>query len=150
MLDTEDSELKVRKLLQAVQSSINFDKRCYKIFLSVLNNAVPSAIRDKLLSEIKIEYENLLKAGVDPECPNIASAGDHLLQEFDLAEGDASSNFKVVVDEFKESIKEHTRACIEKEILEGELAKNSKEKEELKKELAMAKAGGKDGEHIRQ
>ena len=139
------SEERVRKLLHVVRSNINVDRKCYKIFLSVLRATVPPAIRDKLLSDIKIEYENLLKAGINPESPNIDSASDQLLQEFELA-----SNFKRVVNEFKESVKEYTRACIEKEVLEDDLAKKQKEKEELKKELEMAKAGGNNDEDIRK
>ena len=139
------SEERVRKLLQVVRSSINVDRKCYKIFLSVLRETVPPAIRDKLLSDITIEYENLLKAGFKPECPNIDSASDQLLQEFELA-----SNFKRVVNEFKESVEEYTRVCIEKEVLEDDLAKKQNENEELKKDLEMAKAEGKDDKIIRE
>ena len=109
------SEDKVRKLLQAVRSSISVDRRCYKIFVSILNTTVPPAIRDKLVSEINIKYKELLKSGTDPEYPKVDSAREHLLQEVELA---ISSEFKIVVDEFKEAVEKHIRTCIEKERLE--------------------------------
>ena len=137
------SEDKVRKLLQAVRSSISVDRRCYKIFVSILNTTVPPAIRDKLVSEINIKYKELLKSGTDPEYPKVDSAREHLLQEVELA---TSSEFKIVVDEFKEAVEKHIRTCIEKERLEKELVEKCKENEKLKKELEMAKASGIDSE----
>ena len=151
LLECTNSEEKVRKLLQSIRSSINVDKRCYKIFLSILKSTVPFVIKETLLYAIKAKHKELSKACTIPEYLDVNFASDHLVEEFELAESDTSSNFKLVVNQFKEAVKEHARACIEKEMLEKELEKKRKENEELKKELEIAlKAGGSDGKNIKK
>ena len=102
LLDHEctSSEEKVQKLLQATRNGINVDKRCYNIFLSILKSTVPSAIKETLISAIKDKHEELSKAA---EYLNVCVASDHLVKEFESAESDTSSNFKLVVDQFREA-----------------------------------------------
>jgi hypothetical protein len=142
-------EDKVRRLLQCARSSINIDKRCYKLFLSILESTVPAAVKETLVSAIKEKYEELSKA---TDYLNVGVvAGDHLVKEFESEESDASTNFRVMVDQFKEAVKEHARACVEKEMLEKELEKKQEENEELKKELEIALiAGGSNDETIKK
>jgi phage shock protein A len=149
LLECTSSEDKVRRLLQCTRSTINVDKRSYRLFLSILESTVPAAVKETLLSAIKEKYEELSKA---TDYLNVGVvAGDHLVKEFESEESDASTNFRVMVDQFKEAVKEHARACVEKEMLEKELEKKQEENEELKKELEIALiAGGSDDENIRK
>ena len=116
--------------MQCTRSNINVDKRCYKIFLSILKSTVPSAIKETLLSAIKDRYGELSKAAVNL---NVSVAGDCLVKEFESAENNTSLSFKLVVDQFRDAVEKHAHACVEKEMLEKELERKQKEKDELKK-----------------
>ena len=148
LLECTSGEDKVRKLLQCIRSSITVDNRCYRIFLSILKSTVPSAITEKLLSAIKEKYKELSKAA---ENLDVDVAGDCLVKEFESPESDTSSNFKLAVDQFRDAVEKHTRACVEKETLQKELERKQKEKEELKKGLETALvAGGSDNENVKK
>ena len=145
LLECTSGDDKVRKLLQCIRSSISVDGRCYRIFLSILKSTAPSAIAEKLLPEIKEKYKELSKTAENIE---VDVAGDCLVKEFESPESD---NFKVAVDQFRDAVEKHTRACVEKEMLEKELERKQKEKKELKKGLETAlEAGGSDNENVKR
>ena len=125
LLECTSGDDKVRKLLQCTRSSINVDKRCYKLFLPILESTVPSAIKKTLLSAIKEKYKELSKAA---ENLSVNVAGDCLEKEFESAESDTSLNFKHAVDQFRDAVEKHTRALVEKETLKKNWIGNKRKK----------------------
>ena len=125
------SKDRARTLLLAVQNSTETDSRCLEIFLSILDEVLPRASREKLLSEIRKEVTekvNTCKAVVP------SAQANQQLQPGELAKESALQQSSLL-GRFEDSIRQHERACAEKKLLEERLKVKSEKCKTLKVEL---------------
>ena len=123
------SEDKARTLVQAVKKSTETDSRCLEILLNILEEQLPHAIKDKLLSEIREEQEN--SRAVVPSfhlvpVPNVS-------RETEVVQGS-------LLGRLEDSIRQHERACSDKRILEETLNAKTEECARLNSELEAMKS----------
>ena len=130
------SEDRARTLILAVKNSTETDSRCLEIFLSILDEVLPRAIREKLLSEIRKEVTekvNTCKAVVP------SSQAIQQLPPRELAKESALQQSRQL-GRFEDSIRQHERACAEKNLLEERLKVKSEKCKRLKEELGSLRA----------
>ena len=119
------SEDKARTLILAVKKSTETDNACFESFLKILDQQLPYGVKDSLLSTIKKKF-NDKAAGV---CMSLVSVGKD--SQVALKQRRADSLFG-----FEDAIKQHERACTEREFLEDNLKSIAEENQKLKRELA--------------
>ena len=127
------SEDKARTLILAVKKSTETDSRCLEILLNILEEQLPHAIKDKLLSEIREEQEN--SRAVVPSfhlvpVPNVS-------RETEVVQGS-------LLGRLEDSIRQHERACSDKRILEETLKAKIEECARLNSELEAMKSQNDD------
>ena len=123
------SEDKARTLILAVKKSTETDSRCLEILLNILEEQLPHAIKDKLLSEIREEQEN--SRAVVPSfhlvpVPNFS-------RETEVVQSS-------LLGRLEDSIRQHERACSDKRILEETLKAKTEECARLNSELEAMKS----------
>ena len=127
------SEDKARTLVLAVKTSIETDSRCFDILLNILEEQLPLAAKQKLLSEIRkelIEKSNICREVVPSS--QVVQPNQELPRESDVLQ-------TLLLTKFEESIRQHEHACAEKSMLEEKLKAKSEEYETLKHELEAMK-----------
>ena len=125
----ETSEDRARTLILAVLNSAKSDSRCLEIFLSILEQELPHASREKLLSEIRKEMADMSRADSSSTeiirldamtvCKQLLSREHTLLQSS-------------LLSRYENAIRNHQQACAEKAVLEKELNAKTKECKRLK------------------
>ena len=136
-------EDKARVLIQTVISSTETEGTCLNLFLDSLDQVLPYVVKDKLLSEIKAKQDNTCKSVVP------------LSQTFQLVPSEQLPRESValhtkLLGRFEDSIRQHERACAEKNLLEQRLKTKSEECEKLKQELEALKSQNQETSSIRE
>ena len=127
------SEDKARTLILAVKKSTETDSRCLELLLNILEEQLPYAIKDKLLSEMREEQKNA-SAPLSAVVPR-----SHLVplqvafREREVVQGS-------LLGRLEDSIRQHERACSDKRILEEKLKAKTDECWKLSKELEATKS----------
>ena len=127
------SKDKARTLVLAVKTSTETDSRCFEILLNILEEQLPIAAKEKLLSEIRKELTE--KSNICTEVvpsSQIVQPSQELPRESDVLH-------KLLLAGFEDAIRQHERACAEKSMLEEKLKAKSEEYEGLKHELEAMK-----------
>ena len=125
------SEDKARTLILAVKKSTETDSGCLEILLKILEEQLPYAIKEKLLSEIRkelTEKANTCRAVVPPSQTARLMPTEELPRESVLHQSSS-------LGKFEDSVRQHERACAERSVLEEMLKVKSEEYESLKQEL---------------
>ena len=130
------SEDRARTLILAVKNSTETDSRCLEIFLSILDEVLPHAIREKLLSEIRKEVTEKVNT-----CRAVVPSAQAIQQlpPRELAKESALQQSRQL-GRFEDSIRQHERACAEKNLLEERLKVKSEKCKRLKEELGSLRA----------
>ena len=134
------SEDKARTLILAVKKSTETDSRCLEILLNILEQELPFAIRDNLLS--KIRKELTVKANTSRAVVPLSKA----VQQVPLGELSKETTLQqsFLLGRFEDSIRQHEHACAEKKLLEERLKVKSETCERLKGELETSKGQNKE------
>ena len=125
------SKDRARTLLVAVQNSTETDSRCLEILLSILDEVLPCASRENLLSEIRkevTEKANTCKAVVP------SSQAIQQLPPGELAKESVLQQ-SALLGRFEDSTRLHEQACAEKNLLEERLKVKSEKYKTLKEQL---------------
>ena len=118
------SEDKARTLILAIKTSTETDGGCLEILLSILDKQLTYVIKEKLLSEIRKELTE--KANTVQTLHLLPS--EELLRESAMLQSS-------LLGKFEDVIRQHERACTEKNILEERLKAKVKEYESSKQEF---------------
>ena len=129
------SEDKARTLILAVKKSTETDSRCLEILLNILEQELPFAIRENLLSKIRKELTE--KANTSRAVVPLSKA----VQQVPLGELSKETTLQqsALLGRFEDSIRQHEHACAEKNLLEERLKVKSEKCERLKGELETLK-----------
>ena len=129
------SEDKARTLILAVRKSTETDGRCLEILLNILDQELPFAIRENLLSKIRKEFTE--KANTCRAVVPLSKA----VQQVPLGELSKETTLQqsALLGRFEDSIRQHEHACAEKKLLEERLKVKSEKCERLKGELETMK-----------
>ena len=129
------SEDKARTLILAVKKSTETDSRCLEILLNILEQELPYAIRENLLSKIRKELTE--KANTCRAVVPLSKA----VQQVPLGELSKETTLQqsALLGRFEDSIRQHEHACAEKKLLEERLKVKSEKCERLKGELETLK-----------
>ena len=129
------SEDKARTLILAVKKSTETDSRCLEILLNILEQELPFAIREILLSNIRKELTE--KANTCRAVVPLSKA----VQPVPLGELSKETTLQqsFLLGRFEDSIRQHEHACAEKKLLEERLKVKSEKCERLKGELETLK-----------
>ena len=123
-------------VLLAVKSSTHIDGSCLEILLGVLNQTLPHAIRETLLSKIRKELAE--KANT---CTAVTMSSSRVIQQ--VPPGELSQEVVLhqssLLGRFEDSTRQHERACAEKKLLKERLKNKSEKCERLKDELKSLK-----------
>ena len=122
------SEDKARTLILAVKTSTETDSRCLEILLNILEDQLPYAIKEKLLTEIR---EELKKASAVVRLFPLVPV-QNISRETEEVQGS-------LLGRLEDSIRQHERACSEKRILEENLKGKIEECARLNSELEAMK-----------
>ena len=124
------SEDKARTLILAVKKSTETDSRCLEILLNILDQELPFAIRENLLSKIRKELTD--KANTSRAVVPLSKA----VQQVPLGELSKETTLQQssLLGRFEDSIRQHEHACAEKKLLEERLKVKSETREKLKGE----------------
>ena len=125
LLESVGSEDKARFLLQAIKGSIQTDKRCFKIFVDVLEEKLPPAHRENFISEITDQLQKLYPKADDTDATQE--------QQYDI---------KAALTKVQELTEKCAQVSHEKAIVEKELAAKIKENKELKAKLNVLEREG--------
>jgi hypothetical protein len=124
----------------AVKTSTETDSRCLEILINTLEETLPYGIRDKLLSQIRKEISE--KANICREVVPHSVQLVHVPCE-DLPR-ESTAIHTQFLGRFEDSIRQHERACTEKNLLEQRLKAKSEKYEKLKHELEALKSQTKE------
>ena len=129
------SEDKARTLILAVKKSTETDSRCLEILLNILEQELPCAIRENILSKIRKGLTE--KANTSRAVVPLSKA----VQQVPLGELSKETTLqqKLLLGRFEDSIRQHEHAYAEKELLEERLKVKSERCEILKGELETLK-----------
>ena len=129
------SEDKARTLILAVKKSTETDSRCLEILLNILDQELPFAIRENLLSKIRKELTE--KANTCRAVVPLSKA----VQQVPLGELSKETTLQqsALLGRFEDSIRQHEHACAKKRLLEKRLKVKSEKCERLKGELETLK-----------
>ena len=129
------SKEKARTLILAVKKSTETDSRCLEILLNILDQELPFAIRENLLSKIRKELTE--KANTSRAVVPLSKA----VQQVPLGElsKETTIQHSALLGRFEDAIRQHEHACAEKKLLEERLKVKSEKCERLKGELETLK-----------
>ena len=129
------SEDKARTLILAAKKSTETDSRCLEILLNILDQELPFAIRENLLSKIRKELTE--KANTCRAVVPLSKA----VQQVPLGEFSKETTLQhsSLLGRFEDSIRQLEHACAEKKHLEDRLKVKSEKCERLKGELEILK-----------
>ena len=121
---------KARTLIQAVSNSTETDKRCFELFMNILEQELPYAIRDGLLEKMRREANEKASS-----CTAVVPSTGDLRQ---IPRGELPRESVVqqthLLGKFEEDVRQHERACGDKRSLEERLKVKTEECEKLKLE----------------
>ena len=134
------SEDKARTLILAVKKSTETDSRCLEILLTILEEKLPSTIRDNLLTQIRKEITE--KANT---CRDVVPLTHSVqLVPSEQLPRESTAIHTQLLGRLEDSIRQHERACTEKNLLEQRLKAKSEKYEKLKQELEELKSQNKE------
>ena len=129
-------EHKARTLLLAVKSSTKTDNSCLEILLGILDQTLPYAIRESLLSKMRKELDEKANA-----CTAVTVSSSRVIHQ--VPPGKLSQEVVLhqssLLGRFEDSTRQHERACAEKKLLKEQLKKKSEKCERLRDELRSLK-----------
>ena len=134
------SEDKARTLILAVKTSTETDSRCLEILLTVLEEKLPYGIRDNLLSQIRKEITE--RANTCREVVPCSAQLVHVPSE-DISRENTAIHTQLL-GRLEDSIRQHERACTEKNLLEQRLKAKSEKYEKLKHDHEALKSQTKE------
>ena len=129
------SEDKARTLILAVKKSLESDSSCSEILLIILEEQLPYAIREKILSGIKKE----IAEKVNTSRRVVTSSQNAELMQSVLSPKENSTLHSKLLRRFEHAIRQHEYACAEKNLLQQRLKTKSEKYEKLKHELEVLK-----------
>ena len=130
------SEHKARTLILAVKTSTETDSRCLEILLNILEEQLPYGIRDNLLSAIRKDITE--KANICREVIPLTHSVQLVPSE--QLPRESTAVHTQLLGRLEDSIRQHERACTEKNLLEQRLKAKSEKYEKLKHELEELKS----------
>ena len=134
------SEDKARTLILAVKKSTETDSRCLDILLTILEEKLPYGIRDNLLSQIRKEISeeaNTCREVVPHSAQLVHVPSEEIPRE-------STAIHTQLLGRLEDSIRQHERACTEKNLLEQRLKAKSEKYEKLKHDLEALKTQTKE------
>jgi DNA repair exonuclease SbcCD ATPase subunit len=134
------SEDKARTLVLAVKKSTETDSRCLEILLTILEEKLPYGIRDTLLSQIRKEISE--KANTCREV--VPRSGQLVHVPSEEIPRETIAIHTQLLGRLEDSIRQHERACTEKNLLEHKLKAKSEKYEKLKNDLEALKSQTKE------
>jgi DNA repair exonuclease SbcCD ATPase subunit len=134
------SEDKARTLVLAIKTSTETDSRCLEILLTILEEKLPSTIRDNLLSKIRKEISE--KANTCREV--VPRSGKLVHVPSEEIPRETTAIHTQLLGRLEDSIRQHERACTEKNLLEQRLKAKSEKYEKLKHDLEALKSQTKE------
>ena len=122
------SEDKARTLVLAVKKSTETDKRCFELFMNILEQELPYAVRDGLLEKMRKEVNEKASSctAVVPstgdlrQIPRVKLARESVVQQTHL------------LGRLEEAVRQHERARVEINFMEEKLKAKTEECEKLK------------------
>ena len=130
------SEDKARTLVLAVKTSIETDSRCLEILLTILDEKLPHGIKDNLLSQIRKEISEKVNA-----CREVVPHSAQLVHvPSEEIPRESTALHTQLLGRLEDSIRQHERACTEKNLLEQRLKAKSEKYEKLKHDLEALKS----------
>ena len=132
------SEDKARTLVLAVKTSTETDSRCLEILLTILEEKLPYRTRDNLLSQIRKEISE--KANT---CGEVVPHSAQLVPSEEIPR-ESTAIHTQLLGRLEDSIRQHERACTEKNLLEQRLKAKSEKYEKLKHDLEALKSQTKE------
>ena len=127
------SEDKARTLILAVKTSTETDSRCLEILLTILEEKLSYRIRDNLLSQIRKKITE--KANT---CREVVPHSAQLVPSEEIPR-ESTAIHTQLLGRLEDSIRQHERACTEKNLLEQRLKAKSEKYEKLKYDLEALK-----------
>ena len=125
------SEDKARTLVLAVKKSTETDKRCFELFMNILEQELPYTVRDGLLEKIRREANEKASS-----CTAVVPSNGDLRQ---IPRGELSRESVVqqthLLGRLEEAVRQHQRACDEKKLTKQKLKAKTEECNELKHAL---------------
>ena len=148
------SEDKARTLVLAVKKSTETDKRCFELFMNILEQELPFYSREKLISDIRKEHTEKVTvntcraiavpshtASVQPlaiALPSHTASVQPLAIALDTS-GESVKHHNSLLGRLEDAIRQHERACSEKMALEKSVEAKERENQTLKAELESLK-----------
>lgn len=136
VLESRDTCMdKARTLIVAVKRSTETDSRCFELLMEILEQQLPYATKGKLLSGMRKELSEKATTGREV----VPSARDvELVSTSDLPRESVVLQTSLL-EKLEDSIRQHERARMEKNLLEERLKVKLEECEKLKRELEVLK-----------
>ena len=139
---------KARVLVEAVKNSVAVDTTgsCFQLFLNVLDEELPYAMKDSLLLPLKEEVSKTIQ-----ECQSVVPFHARSAQSLALITNEEMTRQQTsFFGRLEDAIRKHERVCNEKAQLEENIKVKEQENEELKAELNSLKHvdGGKSMEQL--
>ena len=128
------SEVKSNNLLLAVIRSTETDSRCFGIFLNTLREVLPYGVKDAVLSAMKKELTEQAQS-----MSMVVWGHNSQVAPVTLTSGEMVKKQTSVVGKLEDAIRQHERACAEKNILEENIKIKEEENKKLKSELDTLK-----------
>ena len=119
-----------------VKTSTETDSRCLEILLNILEEQLPYGIRDNLLSAIRKDITE--KANICREVIPLTHSVQLVSSE--QLPRESTAVHTQLLGRLEDSIRQHERACTEKNLLEQRLKAKSEKYEKLKQELEELKS----------
>ena len=127
----DTSKDKARILIQAVSNSTETDEICFELFINILEQKLPYAVRDGLLERMKREANEKASS-----CTAVVPSTGDLRQ---IPRGELPRESVVqqthLLERLEEAVRQHQRACDEKKLTEEKLKVKTEECHELKRTL---------------
>ena len=129
------NEVKTNNLLLAVIKSTETDNRCFRLFLNVLDEVLPYAVKGTVLSAMRKEVSD------QAQCMSVVSQGGNsqVASVTPLTSGELVKQQTCLIGKLADAIRQHERACVEKRILEENVTTKEEENRKLKSELHSLK-----------
>ena len=119
-----------------MKKSTETDSRCFEILLNILEDKLPYGIRESLLSQIRKDITKKANTcrEVVPLIHSVQPVPSEQLQR------ESTAVHTQLLGRLEDSIRQHERACTEKNLLEQRLKAKSEKHEKLKHELETLKS----------
>ena len=136
---------RARTLILAVKRTTETDGSCFELLMEILEQQLPHATRDKILSEMRKELSEKAAIGreVVPSARNV-----ELVPTGDLPRESVILQTSLL-EKLEDSIRQHERARTEMNLLEERLKVKVEECEKLKCELKVLKVHTQISDHIK-